>query len=561
MQDERKTREELLQELSHYRRQAERNLNEMRLSSLFKLSQMNHRSHNEVLDFGLEEAINLTESKIGYIYYYDEDTKNFTLYSWSASVMIQCAIIEKQSIYQLEKTGLWGEAVRQRKAIITNDYPAPNPYKKGYPDGHVQLIRHMNIPIFNNEKIVAVIGVGNKDTDYTESDVVQLQLFMDGLWNIAEKIRAEEEVLKSEQKFKAVADLSCDWEYWIAPNGDMIYCSPSCHLLTGYDQKEFLAKGSLTQSIVHPQDVNTYYDHVEYDEKQSAQQREITFRIVTKDSKEKWICHVCRPIYSEKGECLGRRVSNRDITDRKRDEALLLQSNAEIRRLNENILTMLRMMSHDIRSPLLTMSATLKLLQRGHYGHMDESATNTVKDLTIRVHRILGIADDCLGKAHAVKDSLAVQKQQIDLRQDIIEEIIEEFSSEIQKKNISIDNRLGSIPTGAVIVNASKIWLKSVYRNLFKNAIKYGGENITIAYGYEDHVTFYKLCVFNTGPVIPNEKRDILFTKFGRVGDGSVQEGVGMGLFLTKEVINQHGGEIWYEEIEHGGAFFFTLPK
>lgn len=561
MRDEQKTREELLRELAHYRRQAEKNLNEIRLKSLFKLSQMRHKSHNELLDFGLEEAINLTESKIGYIFYYNEDTRNLTLYSWSASAMKQCSIIEKQSIYQLEKTGLWGETIRQRCAIVTNDYSAPNPYKKGYPAGHVPLIRHMGLPVFEKDKIVAVIGVGNKETDYTDSDVVQLQLFMDGLWNIAQRIRAEEEIVKNEEKFKAVADLSCDWEYWIAPDGAMIYCSPSCQQITGYNQKEFFVKGGLVQGIVHPLDANLYYDHIEYDEKQSTEQRELIYRIITKEGGEKWIGHICRPIFSKNNEYLGRRVSNRDITDRKRDEAMLLQSNEEIRFLNENILNMLRMMSHDIRSPLLTMSATLKLLQRGHYGSMDESVANTIKDLTTRVDKILGIADDCLGKAHVVDDKLQLQKEAFDLRHEIIEPVLNELSSEIEMRQITIDNKLGSIPTGTIIVHANKIWLKSVYRNLFKNAIKYGGERVTIAYGYEDHGSYYKFCVYNNGPVIPEEKRRVLFTKFGRTGHDSAKEGIGMGLYLTKEVITQHGGEIWYEDIDNAGAFFFTLPK
>lgn len=561
MRDDQKSREELLQELARCRQRAERNLNEVRLDSLFRLSQMDLRSCNDLLDFGLEEALSLTDSKIGYIYYYNENTRNLTLYSWSTSVMKQCAVTEKHNVYQLEKTGLWGEAVRQRKAIITNDYAAPNLHKKGYPDGHVHLVRHMNIPIFKNDKIVAVIGVGNKETNYTENDVFQLRLFMEGLWNIAERIRAEEELVKNEEKFKAVADLSCDWEYWTAPNGSMIYCSPSCHQITGYNQKEFFVKGGLTKKIVHPLDAKLYLDHMEKEEEQNTDERELTFRILTKDGHEKWIGHICRPVYSKSGELLGRRVSNRDITDRKRDEILLLQSHEEIGRLNDNILNMLKIMAHDIRSPLLTMSATLKLLQRGNYGALDESANNTVKDLVTRVDRILGIADDCLGKAHAVKDSLEVEKQQIDLRQEIIEAVIEELSGEIEAKKIIIDNRLGSIPTGSIIVNASRMWLKSVYRNLFKNAIKYGGENVTIAYGYEDHGDYYKLCVYNTGPVIPREKRDLLFKKFGRVGDGTVKEGVGMGLYLTKEVINQHGGDIWYEELDQAGAFFFTLPK
>jgi signal transduction histidine kinase len=207
------------------------------------------------------------------------------------------------------------------------------------------------------------------------------------------------------------------------------------------------------------------------------------------------------------------------------------------------------------------MFATLKLLQRGNYGCMDESATNTVKDLAVRVQRILGIADDCLGKAHAVQDQLKVEKHEIDIRQEVIESVLEELTSEIEHKKITIDNRLGSIPTGAIIVPASKIWLKVVFRNLFKNAITYGGDGITIAYGYEDIGSFYKLCVYNNGPIIPEANRDTLFKKFGRVGKLSTQDGVGMGLFLTKEIINQHGGEIWYEEMENGGAFFFTLPK
>lgn len=561
MQDEQKTREELLEELEYYRQQLARNQNEVRLISLLKLSQMHHKSFNDLLDFGLEEALILTESKIGYIYYYSEDTKNFTLYSWSSSVMKQCAVIEKQNIYHIEKTGLWGEAVRQRKAIITNDYSAPNPYKKGYPEGHVHVTRHMNLPVFINDKIVAVIGVGNKEANYTENDVLQLQLFMEGLWNIAERMRAEEQITKNEEKFKAIADLSCDWEYWIAPNGQMIYCSPSCYQVTGYHQKEYFSSGHLIKSLVHPKDANIFYDHMEHEEGDSTNESELSFRILTKEGKERWIGHVCRPIHSKDGEFLGRRVSNRDITDRKNNELLLIKSNEEIKSLGDNILNMLKIMSHDIRSPLLTMSATLKLLQRGNYGSIDESAMNTVKDLIVRVERILGIADDCLGKAHAVKDQLAIEKEEFDLRQEIIEKVLEEFSSEIESKKIIIDNRLGSIPTGAIIVNASKIWLKSVYRNLFKNAIKYGGENINIAYGYEDHSTFYKFCVFNTGPVIPEEKRNVLFTKFGRVGGGAKQDGLGMGLYLTKEVISQHGGDIWYEAIDNGGAFFFTLPK
>ncbi len=74
-----------------------------------------------------------------------------------------------------------GRGGRQRRPVITNDYSAPNPAKRGYPEGHVKVERHMNIPVFEDGKIVIVAGVGNKDEEYDESDVRQLTLLMQGI--------------------------------------------------------------------------------------------------------------------------------------------------------------------------------------------------------------------------------------------------------------------------------------------------------------------------------------------------------------------------------------------
>lgn len=181
-----------------------------------KLYAMDTASCSDLLDTALEEALGLTDSSIGYIYEYDEDARLFTLYAWSQSVMPQCSIIQKQTVYQLDKTGLWGEAVRQRKAIITNDYITPSTLKKGCPEGHVPLVRHMNLPIFKKGRIVAVIGVGNKLTDYTDEDVRHLELFINGVWNLVERKKGEDELLvakelaeqSSKMKTELLANLS-----------------------------------------------------------------------------------------------------------------------------------------------------------------------------------------------------------------------------------------------------------------------------------------------------------------------------------------------------------------
>ncbi len=239
------------------------------------------------------------------------------------------------------------------------------------------------------------------------------------------------------------------------------------------------------------------------------------------------------------------------------------ESEERLRTLNQDILHMLMIMSHDIRGPLVALAATLKLLLRGSYGNMDDSVSNTLSDLQTRVIRLLGVAEDYLGKAHSLDGSLKIQRETMDLRQDIIDPVLNELANEIEQRKIVIDNRLGAIPAGRIPVRANKIWLQTVFRNLFSNAIKYGGKGCRIAFGFEDHGGYYRLNVYNSGLPISPEVQSRLFTKFCRAGAGEVgrQDGVGLGLYLIKEVIHRHGGEIWYEARHDGSDFIFTIAK
>ncbi|MFO7896541.1 MAG: PAS domain S-box protein [Candidatus Cloacimonadales bacterium] len=169
-------------------------LNEARLESLLRINQYSPENIQKLLDFALAEIIKLTESKIGYIYYYDEKLQRFTLNTWSNEVMPQCSVTDKQTIYQLEKTGIWGEAVRQRKPIMINDFSQPNPLKKGLPQGHVPLKNFLTIPVFSKSKIVAVVGVANKAGDYNKSDIRQLNLMMDSVWKNVKRTAAEKRI-------------------------------------------------------------------------------------------------------------------------------------------------------------------------------------------------------------------------------------------------------------------------------------------------------------------------------------------------------------------------------
>lgn len=293
---------------------------------------------------------------------------------------------------------------------------------------------------------------------------------------------------------------------------------------------------------------------------------------------------ITRPIrkLAEAAEAIGRGDFNRKVSEvssdeigqlaaafndmlRKREqvEDALLESDRRVRALNEHIVNMLMVMSHDIRGPFAGIMATTKLLLRGSFGRMDESVANTLKDLLARVSRLQGIAEDCLGKAHAVEGSLKIEREVLDLRSDIIDAVLDELSGDIHDRGIIIDNRMGAIPAGTIPVSANKTWLKAVFRNIFANAIKYGGKGCTIAFGFEDHGSYYRLNVYNSGRPIAEADREKLFTKFGRIGSDAkdAPKGTGLGLYLVREILRKHGGDIWYEARHDGSDFIVTLPK
>ena len=181
--------------------EAQQAANESRLGALVRLNEMSASSLKEIADFALEEAVRLTRSTIGYVAFVNDDESLLTMYSWSREAMGECAIADKPLEYPLATTGLWGEAVRQRRPVITNDYATPSPFKKGYPPGHVDVRRHMNAPIFDGERIVIVAGVGNKDEAYDEIDVNQLTLLMQAMWRLIQRKKSEEALQKEKEKF------------------------------------------------------------------------------------------------------------------------------------------------------------------------------------------------------------------------------------------------------------------------------------------------------------------------------------------------------------------------
>ena len=122
----------------------------------------------------------------------NENEKTIDLVSWSKGALKLCKA-EKSSHYPIDQAGIWADSIRLRKPVVHNDYHR-NQDKKGYPEGHFEVVRHLSVPIFDADAIVAVAGVGNKATPYDDSDLKQTHLFMSSMWAILKQKKAAEEI-------------------------------------------------------------------------------------------------------------------------------------------------------------------------------------------------------------------------------------------------------------------------------------------------------------------------------------------------------------------------------
>ena len=163
--------------------------------------------------------------------------------------------------------------------------------------------------------------------------------------DITERKQIEEALKQSEEKFRTVADFTYDWEYWIAPDGQIAYVSPSCERITGYRADDFMDNPGLLEEIVHPDDQTLVRNH--FASIDAGPPHKVEFRILSRSGETLWIGHICQAVYSKDGRWLGRRASNRDITDRKQIGDALQLNEVRFRTLFETANDAIFLMDHE----------------------------------------------------------------------------------------------------------------------------------------------------------------------------------------------------------------------
>jgi PAS domain S-box-containing protein len=150
------------------------------------------------------------------------------------------------------------------------------------------------------------------------------------------KMRAqtEEKLREAEIRYRTIADFTYDWEYWLSPEGEIKYISPSCKRITGYTREDFFKDPELINKIIIYEDKGIWDQHVNtvLNEQKTD---EAQFRIKRKDGEIRWIEHVCQPVIEDNESFLGFRASSHDITKRKNTEDALRESESNLKRALE----------------------------------------------------------------------------------------------------------------------------------------------------------------------------------------------------------------------------------
>jgi two-component system sensor histidine kinase/response regulator len=217
---------------------------------------------------------------------------------------------------------------------------------------------------------------------------------------------------------------------------------------------------------------------------------------------------------------------------------------------------------HDLRSAMVSTASWLKLMARGMYGEMSKRAKEKLHDVNGRIEKMVRLTEDFIGQAMADEYPEGSGRDVFDLSEDIVKPILAEMATEIRDHRIKLVNRLNNKLNGKIPIKGSKLWLKCVFRNLINNGIKYGGRGCTIVIDFETQGSSYRLNVYNTGKTVPEACRSMLFSyspRMRQVKQG--RQGLGLGLPLSRDIIQNQGGDIWYEPKSGGSQFVVSLPQ
>jgi|GEM_PF-2076060 PAS domain S-box-containing protein len=193
-------------------------------------------SLDEVLQQTLDEAEKITGSRIGFFHFLNEDQNSLSLQAWSTRTQAEyCEVPNLERHYPVEQAGVWVDCIQTRQPVIHNDY-ASLEQRKGLPEGHAELKRELVVPVLRSDKIVAILGVGNKPQEYNKKDIEVISTLADLCWEVAERKMAEEALNKSEGFLQQAQEIANLGSYHLDLNSGRWTSSPILDAIFGIDK-------------------------------------------------------------------------------------------------------------------------------------------------------------------------------------------------------------------------------------------------------------------------------------------------------------------------------------
>lgn len=281
-------------------------------------------TEKELFDRALEIAVKLTDSKIGFFHQVSENQNEIILTTWNEEAKKSCNTVFDNH-YDLDKAGNWADSVRSKSPVVYNDYSS-SPNKKGLPEGHAPVHKLLSIPVISDSKVRLIFGVGNKITDYTNSDVVHLQAIANELFKIMEKRKLEKILYKSEERFALVIKATEQgiWD-WNVETGDVFY-SEQWKNQIGYKNHELKNEFNTWIEHLHPEDKERCQNEVNNYLKEPTEHFIIEFRFRHKDGSYRWIHNKASSLKNKEGKIIRMFGIHTDFTEQKLAEMQLKES-------------------------------------------------------------------------------------------------------------------------------------------------------------------------------------------------------------------------------------------
>ena len=343
----------------------------------------------------------------------------------------------------------------------------------------------------------------------------------------------------SQEHFKLLSDHITQMTWTNLPNGDINYFNERWYEYTGLTYAETKEWG--WRAVVHPDDIEeTIAKYV--DSLQSGRIFEVENRYRRgRDNTYRWHLNRAMPLRNDNGEIVFWVGTATDIEDQKK----------EIERKDEFI----GVASHELKTPLTSLKGYLQLISMHKSDELPAIVKQYISKANIAINKLQFLVDDLLDVSKIKAGRLNYNINTVNLS-DIVYNCVENAVHMNSSYNFEVENGVDFMVRG----NAER--LEQVLMNLINNAVKYSQGNKEVLVKIKKHENWVRVSVTDFGIGLSEEQRFKIFERFYRVEDKkNMTSGLGMGLYISSEIINTHNGKIGVDsELGKGSTFYFDLP-